>query len=326
MAHGYPNVSGIYSPLQKQAWKKVVNAVHEKGGLICAQLWHCGRTAHPSLLPDQRAPVGPSKITARGETLDSNFNLKQRVEPRQLLQDEIDRIVRDYTEAARSAIQIGFDAVELHAAHGYLPDQFTNDNSNKRDDKYGGSVKNRCRFTLEVLDHIIESVGSDKTGVRFSPCGKFNDMDDSDPRATFTYLIGEADKKRLAYINITEPSTSHQLDDTIHPWISSSSQQVHELEHELNASYWSQNVIKNTPMIVAGGVSTDRAAELVGSGDAEAVAFGRAFIANPDLPYRIKHALELNACDVESLYGGGEKGYIDYPFYGGGTSNDLEFA
>lgn len=318
-AHGYPRTTGLYSDAQQEGWARVVEAVHAKGGLVVAQLWHCGRASHPSLQPQLDAPPAPSAIAASGRALCSNFTWGARPTPREMSIDDVRETIEDYARAARRARAAGFDAVELHAANGYLPDQFTCSSSNARTDEYGGGVANRCRFTLEVLGALVEAVGAGRVGVRLSPAGKFNDMADADPRATYSYLIGEADQMGLAYLHITEPDTAHALDDAVHPRVlqPSNKPETAQCADELTVGYWARDVVKSTPIIAAGGFTEklERACGYISEGTAAAVALGRGFIANPDLPFRLRHGLELNEAVPDTFYGGGSEGYLDYPFH-----------
>lgn len=307
---GYPMTPGIYSDEQVEGWKKVVQGVHKKKGWIFCQLWHVGRVSHPSHQPDGKLPVAPSALRCEAPCFTASFEQAEHPVPRALELDEIQGVIDQYVAAARNAKRAGFDGVELHSANGYLLDQFINDNSNKRTDKYGGSLENRCRLTLEVLDALIGVFGKGRVGVRFSPSSKFNTMDDSNPTATFSYIVTEADKKGLAYIHLVDPRTSGDGSAAGTP------------DSKLTVDFFRKITPNKTPLIVAGGLTVDTATKYVEAGDADLVCFGRQFISNPDLPFRIKNGLELNKYDRSTFYGGTEKGYTDYPFYNGDETNN----
>lgn len=295
-AKGFINTPGIYNSEQIDAWKKITEAVHRKGGKIFCQLWHVGRVSHNSLLPDNVEPVAPSAIRANAQTFTAN-GFEYVSEPRALELNEIEEIIQDYKVAAESAKKAGFDGVELHAANGYLIDQFIRDGSNKRTDNYGGSKENRSRFLLELIDAIKEIYPSNLIGVRLTPTSKFNDMDDSDPLAIFGYLYEELNKKDIAYLHVCEnmPGMTETIDNA---------EAINKKLRDIWKGFY----------IVNGGINHDKANEHITTNYADAVAFGRLFVANPDLPERFRNNEKLNDLDVSTLYGGDHRGYTDYKF------------
>lgn len=294
MGHGYPALPGIYTDAQIAGWKKVTDAVHTQGGKIVLQLWHVGRISHPSLLPNQAIPVAPSAIKPAGQAF-TYQGLQDYVTPRALELDELPIIVQDYVHATRCAIAAGFDGVEVHAANGYLLDQFLRDGSNHRNDAYGGSVENRARLLLEVVQAVVDTIGADKVGVRISPVNPFNDMKDSQPQQTFNYVATALNQFDLAYL--------HAVEGGIHGGGESESFDFEVLRKLFNNGY-----IANL------GYDKARGNAVVASGHADAVAYGVPFIANPDLVARYAKDAPLNEADSASFYGGNEHGYTDYPF------------
>lgn len=291
---GYPSTPGIHTEDQIAGWKLVTQAVHEQGGRIFLQLWHVGRISHPSLQPNGELPVAPSAIAPEGEA--STYEGTQPfVTPRALDTDEIPEIVEQYRQAAKNALEAGFDGVEVHSANGYLLDQFLRDGSNQRTDAYGGSIENRARFLLEVMDAVTEVWGGDRVGIRLSPSGTFNDMYDSDPQALFTYVVSQLDRYNLAYIHIIEPREDNGA----------------PAGQNLTAGFFRS--IYHGTIISAGGYDRDLAEETVANGDADLIAFGRWYISNPDLVERFAAEADLNPYDRSTFYGGGEEGYTDYP-------------
>jgi N-ethylmaleimide reductase len=297
-AVGYANTPGLWSQEQAQAWNKIVKAVHAQGSKIVVQLWHVGRISHPDLL-DGDTPVAPSAIQPAGEV--SLLRPKRPfVTPRALSHEEIQEIVAEYKHAAELAKAAGFDGVEIHAANGYLLDQFLQDSSNQRQDQYGGSFANRTRLLLEVLDEVIQVWGSDRVGVRLSPYGIFNDMSDKDPVGLFTHVIEQLNPLNLAYLHLIEPrSTSAGGND--------------ELAKDVPSTSALFKKIFKGKVIMAGGYERDSAEAAVSSGEADAVAFGRLYISNPDLLERFAQNAALTPYDRSTFYGGTEKGYTDYP-------------
>jgi len=298
---GYPATPGIYSPEQVEGWKLVTDAVHAKGAYIFAQLWHVGRISHSSLHPEVGLPVSSSAIApGDGKAFTAKFQMADFETPRALEASELPRIIAEYRHAAECAKAAGFDGVEIHGANGYLPDQFLEDGVNQRTDEYGGSKENRARFLLEAVDAAIEVWGSGRVGVRLSPYGTANGMSDSDPVGLFSYVLGQLSARGIAYAHLVEPRASQAgggapTDDSA----------PHTAEIFRKAF---QGVL-----ISAGGYTGPTAEEAVSKGYADAVAFGRWFIANPDLPERLKLGAELNPYDRRTFYGGTAKGYTDYP-------------
>jgi N-ethylmaleimide reductase len=293
---GYMNTPGIHSVEQVEGWKKVTKAVHDKGGLIFLQLWHVGRVSHSLLQPGNALPVSASAISG-GDFITTPDGKKPMEVPRPLELNEIPGIVEDYRKAAANAIIAGFDGVEIHAANSYLLDQFMHSSSNIRTDQYGGSIKNRCRLTLEVTDAICKEIGNDKTGIRLAPSNIRYGMDDADPADLFGYVIGELDKRNLSYLHLLEPMLSLEN----HP---------HMI---LQVAKHFRNHYSGT-LITAGNYTPDSGREALEKGYADLVAFGRLFIANPDLPERIAANAALNIPDTDTFYTRGPEGYIDYPF------------
>ncbi len=293
MAHGYPALPGIYTEAQVAGWKKVTDAVHAKGGKIVIQLWHVGRISHPSLLPNNALPVAPSAIKPAGQAF-TYEGLQDYVQPRALEAAELPAIVQDYVHATKCAIAAGFDGVEIHAANGYLLDQFLRDGSNTRTDAYGGSFENRTRLLMEVTQAVVDVMGADKVGVRLSPVNPFNDMKDSNPQDLFNYVATALNQFNLAYL--------HTVEGGIHgggeadPFDFSAYRKRFNGQYMANLSY-----------------DKERANAAIASGHADCVAFGVPFIANPDLVARFKIDAPLNDANSDTFYGGGAEGYIDYP-------------
>ncbi len=301
LGKGYPGAPGIHSAEQVQGWRPVVDAVHQKGGIIFLQLWHVGRMSHSSLHPEAGLPVSASAIAPRqGKTFKADFTYTDFETPRALELDELPGIVNEYRTAAINARQAGFDGVEVHGANGYLLDQFLEDNSNRRTDNYGGSIENRARLMLEVVDAVAEVWGSDKVGVRLSPYGTFGDMGDSNPEALFGYVLRELSARKIAYTHIIEPRSTG----------AGGGAPTNEA-----APRTAEIFRKAFPgvLISAGGYTAAEAEKTIAAGKADAVAFGRLFIANPDLPARFAQDAPLNEPHRPTFYGGAEEGYTDYP-------------
>jgi N-ethylmaleimide reductase len=290
---GYIQTPGSYSEAQVEGWRKVTDAVHEAGGRIFAQLWHVGRVSHVALQPNQQSPVAPSAIRAKTKTvLEAGFT--EVSEPRALEIHEISEILADYSAAAESAKRAGFDGVEIHAANGYLIDQFLRDGSNKRTDSYGGSIENRTRFALEVVEAIAKAWSRSRIGIRLAPVSPANDIQDSNPSALFGDLVEKLDAQSIAYIHIVEGATGGARDN--YPFDFA----------RLRASFRGAYIANN-------GYDREMAIEALQSGSADLIAFGRPFISNPDLVERLRVGAALAEIDKTTLYGGGEKGYTDYP-------------
>ncbi|MDI1308391.1 MAG: alkene reductase [Methylotenera sp.] len=294
MAHGYPALPGIYTDAQVAGWKKITDAVHAKGGRIVLQLWHVGRISHPSLLPNGALPVAPSAIKPEGKAF-TYQGLVDFVAPRALDVSELSGIVADYVHATQCSLAAGFDGVEIHAANGYLLDQFLRDGTNKRTDNYGGSIENRARLLMEVTRAVVAVAGSDKVGIRISPVNPFNDMQDSNPQALFNYVADALNQFNLAYL--------HVLEGGIHGGGIADPFDFAALRQLFKGAY-----IANL------GYDKVRGNAAIAGGHADAIAYGVPFIANPDLVQRYKTNAVLNEADSNTFYGGSEKGYTDYPF------------
>jgi len=288
---GYPATPGIYNDAQVASWKTVTDAVHAKGGHIFIQLWHCGRISHPDFHVGA-LPVAASAIQAHGQAV-TYEGMKDFVTPRALSTDEIASVVEDYRHAAACAVQAGFDGVEIHAANGYLIDQFLRDGSNQRDDQYGGSIENRTRFLLEVTAAVVEEIGADKVGVRISPVNAFNDMHDSAPQALFEHVASELSAFNVVYLHVVEVSMTGEADYSV---------DMSSLRDAFAGAY-----------IANGGYDKVRGNAVLADGKADLVAYGKLFLANPDLPERFKQDADLNAPDQATFYGGDAHGYTDYP-------------
>jgi N-ethylmaleimide reductase len=297
--HGYYGAPGIYTQDQVEGWKSVTAAVHKKGGLILNQLFHVGRESHRSLQPDGGQPLGPSVVPHEDLVFTQHGWVPADLN-RELSIAEIHSLVQDYYKAAQRAKAAGFDGVELHGANGYLVDQFLQDGTNKRKDIYGGSMENRVRFMMEIVEGLVDVWGADKVGVRLGPSGTFNSMSDSDPIGLFAYAAEQLNEFGLAYLHLIEPRIKGNIEiaDNLEPVASI----------QLRKFF-------NGRMIAAGGFDYEKAVSIIRKGDTDLVAFGRHFIANPDLVYRFKNGLPLNRYDRETFYGGSAKGYTDYPFY-----------
>ncbi len=281
---------GIYSEQQVEAWKQVTDAVHTAGGKIFLQIWHAGRAAHP-LMNDGAENVGPSAIAIDGE-VHTPSGKAANVKPRELRDDELSDIVAAFKKAAENAIAAGFDGVEVHGANGYLLDQFLRDGSNKRDGSYGGSVENRARLLFEVLDAVTGAIGAERVGLRLSPLNSYNSMIDSDPLGLVSYLAERLNSYELAYLHLMRADFfGQQKADVVTP--------VREL--------YKGNLIVNM------GYSAEEADKVVSAGQADMVAFGTGFLANPDLPARIKAGADWNAPNPKTFYSPGAVGYTDYP-------------
>lgn len=314
---GYPATPGIHSPEQVAGWRLVTDAVHEKGGLIFLQLWHVGRISHSSLQPGGGLPLAPSAVRAGGNAFTASWERAPFETPREIRLDEIPGLVNEYRDAARNALAAGFDGVELHGANGYLIDQFLRNGVNKRTDRYGGSFENRARFLLEVLEGVGEVFGLDRVGIRLSPLGTFNDMSDSDPVGMFSYLLRELAKRPIAYVHMIEGRAD--ADEN-----ASAGSVVLDSGAAPTAALF--RPFYPGTLIGAGGFTRELAAEAVAAGTVDAVAFGKMFIANPDLPVRFKANRELNPYDSGTFYGGDKKGYTDYPALATTVSNDAASA
>ncbi len=293
-AIGYPFTPGLYTDTHVEGWKCVTDAVQEEGGHIFVQLQHCGRISHPSLQPDSGLPVGPSAIRLDGQAV-TYTGMQDFVTPRELDSNEIGDIVAQFRNSAELAKRAGFDGVEIHGANGYIIDQFLRDNSNHRKDAYGGSVENRMRLLNEILDAVSTIWPAHRVGVRLSPENSFNSMSDSNPQMHFEYFAEQLGLRGLAYLHVLEGDMMTKV----------SAINYSELGRKFTGVYIANN-----------GYNLERAQKAIANGVADMVAFGTPFLANPDLVRRYQENLPLNEVDVDTFYGGDEKGYNDYPTYG----------
>lgn len=305
---GYADVPGLYAPEQLVGWRKVTDAVHAAGGKIVVQLWHVGRISHNSLQPGGGKPVAPSAITAKSKTYlidpEGSGVFAETSEPRALERNELPGIVGDFRRAAKAAVEdAGFDGVEVHGANGYLLDQFLRSGSNHRTDEYGGSIENRARLALEVVDAVVKEVGPGKTGIRLSPVTPGNDASDPDPQPLFEHVVRELAARGLAYIHVIEGATGGARDfqQGDRPFDYASFKAAYRKAGGKGA--W----------MVNNGYDGKLAEAAVQEGRADLVAFGKLFLANPDLVLRLREGAALNTPDSSTFYGGGVKGYTDYP-------------
>ncbi|OAX79189.1 hypothetical protein ACJ72_06494 [Emergomyces africanus] len=325
-AAGYPGVPGIFTPSQIAGWKRVTDAVHAKGGFIYCQLWHVGRATVPSLL-DGRSPVSSSNIPMSGNALDGSKYADSP--PKSLTVEEIQDLVAEYAAAAQRALEAGFDGVEIHGANGYLLDQFLHDNVNTRTDSYGGSIANRARFPLEVIRSVTAAIGADRVGIRLSPYNYFQDTRDSDPNAHWVYLSEQIaalpQQHRPAYVHMIEPRFDEVLDEeaklaalaaTTKTTASNGEQRNGEKSKDYSLDRFREPLKKGgVAFLAAGSFNRDNCVVKVKRGAADAIVFGRWFLANPDFVRRLREGLPLNKYDRDTFYGATppEKGYTDYP-------------
>jgi len=304
---GYANVPGLYTQEALDGWKRVTDAVHSSGGKIVVQMWHVGRISHTSLQPDGGKPVSSTAKVAKAKTYlvaeDGTGSFADTSEPRALETGEIAGVVEDYRKAARAAIDAGFDGVEIHAANGYLIDQFLRDGVNDRTDQYGGSIENRLRFLVEVVAAITEEIGAGRTGIRISPVTPAGDVADSDPQTLFTAVVEMLAAYDLSYIHIIEGATGGARDFQ---------QGDKPFDYAALAAAYEKAGGKAAWM-VNNGYDRTMAIDAVASGKADLVAFGKPYIANPDLAVRLKENTKLAEINQDTLYGGGATGYTDYP-------------
>jgi N-ethylmaleimide reductase len=290
---GYQDTPGIYSKEQVAGWRKITDRVHERGGRIFLQAWHVGRISHTLLQPNGGAPVAPSAIRAKTKTFVNNA-FTEVSEPRALELSEIPGIIDSYKRGAANAIEAGFDGVEVHGANGYLLDQFAKDGTNKRTDAYGGSIENRARLMLEVSKAVVSEIGAERTGIRISPVTPANDVSDSNPQPLFDYIVDQLNALKLVYIHVIEGATGGPRD--VAPFDYGS------LRKRFKGAYIANN-----------GYDFQLATKVLAADEADLIAFGKLYIANPDLVERLKKGAPLNEPDKATFYGGGAKGYTDYP-------------
>jgi N-ethylmaleimide reductase len=290
---GYQDTPGIYSKEQIAGWRTITDRVHARGGHIFLQLWHVGRISHTSLQPNGGAPVAPSAIRANGKTFVGG-TFADVSEPRALELSEIPGIIDSFRQGAANAIAAGFDGVEIHGANGYLLDQFAKDGANKRTDAYGGGIENRARLMLEVAKAVVAEIGAERTGIRISPVTPANDISDSNPQPLFDYIVDHLNALKLVYIHVVEGATGGPRD--IAPF------DYQSLRNRFKGAYIANN-----------GYDFELANKVLSANEADLIAFGKPFIANPDLVERLKRGAPLNEPDKATFYGGGARGYTDYP-------------
>ena len=290
MAKGYVRTPGIYTQEQIDSWRKVTDAVHAKGGRIFMQIFHTGRIALPDFLPGGQQPVAPSPVKAAGQNFTDDAGLKDFVEPRELAIEEIQETVKDFANAAKNAVDAGFDGVEIHGANGYLIQQFLSTNVNKRSDQYGGSIENRARFLFEILEAVTAEIGSERTGLRLSPGGQAGDIKEEDAEELYQYVVQELNAFDLAYLHIGTFDQNRNWHPVLRPLYDG---------------------------IYFAGVGFDKESgeKLLTENGADAIVYGKLFLANPDLPERFRDNAPLNDPDQSTFYTPGEKGYTDYPSF-----------
>jgi N-ethylmaleimide reductase len=298
-ALGSPFTPGLYTWEQIEAWKKVTRSVHNEDGIIYAQLWHTGRVGHSSVRKGV-LPVAPSAIAIKGQKHFTKHGMQDYETPHALTLEETRTTIQDYGQAALNAMDAGFDGVELHAANGYLPNQFLADSANQRTDQYGESIENKSRFVLEVMRELVGAVGGDRVGIKLSPAIPHNGIVLNDPITQFTHLIGELDKMPLAYVHLM--NSMFPLD---------------KLPHYPREVIETFGKLTRHTIIANGGYNRDSGEALLEKGSADIISYGSLFLANPDLPKRFELNAELNRPDRATMFGGGEKGYTDYPFLAG---------
>jgi len=290
---GYQDTPGIYSKEQVEAWRKVADRVHERSGKIFIQIWHVGRISHSSLQPGGGKPVAPSAIRANGKTFVAG-TFTDISEPRALELSEIPGIIDDFRRGTVNALAAGFDGVEIHGANGYLLDQFAKDGANKRDHLYGGAIPNRARLMLEVAAAVVSEAGAERTGIRLSPVTPANDISDSNPQPLFEHIVDQLNALKLTYIHVIEGATGGPRNNAPFDYAS--------LRRRFDGAYIANN-----------GYDFELATKVLAEGAADLIAFGKPFISNPDLVERLKKGAALNEWDKATFYGGGAKGYTDYP-------------
>ena len=302
LGKGYPATPGIYSPEQTAGWKKIVQAVHAKEGKIFAQLWHVGRTSHSSFHEKEGLPISPSAIQPAGKTFTNAWALVPYETPRAMSIEDIEMVIEQYYQAACNAREAGFDGIEIHSANGYLLDQFLQSKTNHRQDQYGGSFENRMRLLNQILERVKTVFDASRIGVRLSPFGTFGDISEDEPENLFNYVIEQLNQHQIAYLHVIEPrSTSAGGDDSV------------LLDAPITSEIF-RNAYKGI-FISAGGYDRQIGEQTLQQNHADAIAYGRLYIANPDLVERFALNAPLNAYDRGTFYGGNEKGYTDYPFF-----------
>nr|BAD06575.1 LEDI-5c protein [Lithospermum erythrorhizon] len=297
-AQGYPNTPGIWTKEQVEAWKPIVEAVHAKGGIFFCQIWHVGRVSHQNSQPNGQAPFSSTDKPLTSQIRSNGIDVAEFTPPRRLRTDEIPEIINDFRLAARNAIEAGFDGVEIHGAHGYLVDQFLKDQINDRTDQYGGSLENRCRFALELVEAVATEIGADRVGIRLSPYANYMESGDSNPTALGLYMAGALNKYGILYCHMVEPRMKTVGEKTESPY----------------SLMPMRKAFKGT-FLVAGGYGKDDGNQAITEGRADLVVYGRIFLANPDLPKRFELDAPLNKYNRETFYiPDPVVGYTDYPF------------
>ncbi|KAL4036674.1 hypothetical protein IC575_000238 [Cucumis melo] len=297
-AQGYPNTPGIWTKEQVEAWKPIVDAVHCQGGTFFCQIWHAGRVSNSDFQPNGHPPISSSDKPLASQVRANGIDIAQFTPPRRLRTDEIPQIVDHFRLAARNAIEAGFDGVEIHGAHGYLIDQFLKDQVNDRTDQYGGSIENRCRFALEVVEAVVNEIGGDRVGIRLSPFANYMEAGDSDPKALGLYMAENLNKYEILYCHMVEPRMETVLGKVESP-------------HSLLPM---RKAFKGT-FIAAGGYDKEDGNRAIAEDRADLIAYGRSFLANPDMPRRFKIDAPLNQYNRDTFYISDPTiGYTDYPF------------
>lgn len=293
---GYPRIPGVFNKAQVEGWKKVTSAVHDNGGKIFIQLMHTGRVSHPLNMPEGSEILAPSAVPLDGEMYTDQEGLKSYPRPKEMTPQDVEQTIKEYVEAAKNSIESGFDGVELHGANGYLIEQFLNPGTNMRNDKYGGSIENRCRFAVEIASEVAAAIGSDKTAIRLSPYGTNSGMTSKYDgiKETYVYLAQQLAKIGLVYIHLVDHSSLGNPDVP------------QEIKNNISRAF-------GGTMIESGGLNLQNANEIIERGQADLVAFARKYLANPDLANRFKNGLALNEPVMETFYTPGDKGYTDYP-------------
>jgi len=297
-AQSFLGAGGIYTKEQVEGWKRVTESVHQKQGKIFIQIWHGGRAVNPTTVGEQT--FGPSAVAIRGK----NKYGQEYAVPKEMTKEDIELVKGWFKTGAQNAKEAGFDGIELHGANGYLVDEFIRDGSNKRTDEYGGSIENRCRFCLEVIDILIEVFGAKRVGIKLSPVGRFQDMYDSDPVATYKYLLEELSNREIAYVQLMEPLEAFRGE----PFYEEGDKQIAQVCKTLRPYFKGTLVINNN-------LTPEGAANAIREGYADFASFGRYFISNPDFVERIKNKWSYAEWDRNTFYTGNEKGYTDYPTY-----------
>ncbi|ONK77347.1 uncharacterized protein A4U43_C02F5590 [Asparagus officinalis] len=296
-ARGYPHTPGIWTKEQVEAWKPIVDAVHDKGGIFFCQIWHTGRVSDYGYQPNGQAPISCTDKPPSPTVLYDDI-IKEYSPPRRLTIDEIPQVIDDFRIAAKNAIEAGFDGVEIHGAHGYLIEQFMKDSVNDRADKYGGTLENRCRFALEVVEAVADEIGSDRVGIRLSPFSDYEDCYDSDPEALGLYMVNSLNKYGIVYCHVVEPRMC-----------------VVEGRYQIPHRVFPMREAFSGTFIAAGGYDREEGNKVVAEGYTDLVAYGRLFLSNPDLPKRFELNADLNEYDRSAFYTHDPVvGYTDYPF------------